>query len=96
MILARREYPLDVSVQCPHDADARKHRRAAFAFGDQDQRLDRSLPLLDLLFCLRQVLDISTKTIRLRRFPVVLDGTSGFARFDGRAANTVESKETQL
>jgi hypothetical protein len=45
--------PLDFSVQRLHDADPRKHRRAALAFGDQDQRLDRSLPLLDLLFGLR-------------------------------------------
>jgi hypothetical protein len=53
MILARREHALDVSVQCLHDADARKHGRPAVAFGDQDQRLDRSLPFLDPLFGLR-------------------------------------------
>jgi hypothetical protein len=53
MIFARREHPLDVSVQGLHHADPRKHGRPAVAFGDQDQRLDRSLPLLDLLFGLR-------------------------------------------
>jgi hypothetical protein len=55
----RIEHPLDVAVQCPHDADARKHRRSAVAFGDHDQRLDRSLPFLELLFGLWQLLDIS-------------------------------------
>jgi hypothetical protein len=55
----RIKHPLDVTVQGPHDADAREHRRAAVAFGDQEQDLDRSLPFLDLLFGLRQLLDIS-------------------------------------
>jgi hypothetical protein len=49
----RIEHALDVTVQRQHDANPRKHRRTAVAFGDQDQRLDRSLPLLDLLFGLR-------------------------------------------
>jgi hypothetical protein len=47
------ENPLDVSVKRPHNADAREHRRAAVAFGDQDQGFNGSLPLLDLLFGLR-------------------------------------------
>jgi hypothetical protein len=38
-----------VPVQCPRDADPREHRRAAVAFGDQDQDFNRSLPFLDLL-----------------------------------------------
>jgi hypothetical protein len=29
------ENPFDVTVQCPHDANPRKHRRSAVAFGDQ-------------------------------------------------------------
>jgi hypothetical protein len=53
LFLSRREHPLDVSVQCLHDADARHHRRPAVTFGDQDQDFNRSLPLLDLLFGLR-------------------------------------------
>ncbi|HEY4848223.1 MAG TPA: hypothetical protein VIH87_10675 [Methylocella sp.] len=53
------ENPLDVSVKRPHNADAREHRRAAVAFGDQDQGFNGSLPLLDLLFGLRELLDIS-------------------------------------
>jgi hypothetical protein len=52
------EHALDVSIQRPHDADAR-HHRAAVAFGDQDQRFDRNLPFLELLFGLWQLLDIS-------------------------------------
>jgi hypothetical protein len=59
MILARRiKHPLDVTVQGSHDADAREHRRAVLV-DDQKQGLDRSLPFLDLLFGLRQLLDIS-------------------------------------
>jgi hypothetical protein len=54
LVLARRiKHPLDVTVRGSHDADARHHRRAAVAFGDQDQRFDRGLPLLELLFGLR-------------------------------------------
>jgi hypothetical protein len=53
MILSRRiKHPLDVPVQGSHDADPRKHLRAAVAFGDQDQYFNGSLPFLDLLFCL--------------------------------------------
>jgi hypothetical protein len=59
MVFAIRiEHPLDVTVQGSHDADPRKHRRAAVTFGDQDQGLNRGLPFLDLLFCLRQFLDL--------------------------------------
>jgi hypothetical protein len=50
---APNEHPLDVTVQCLHDANPRKHRRAAVAFGDQDQDFNGSLPFLDLLFGLR-------------------------------------------
>lgn len=46
------EHPFDMSVQRPHDADARHHRRAA-VLGDQEKHFDRSLSLLDLLFGLR-------------------------------------------
>jgi hypothetical protein len=42
-----------LAVQSPHDSDAREHRRAAVAFGDQDQDFNGSLPFLDLLFSLR-------------------------------------------
>ena len=41
-----------VTVQGPHDPDAREHRRAAVAFGDQDQDFNGSLPFLELLFAL--------------------------------------------
>jgi hypothetical protein len=47
----------DAPVQGPHEADASKHRRAA-VFDNQEQRFDRGLPLRDLLFGLRQLLDI--------------------------------------
>src|SRR5258708_6356403 len=45
LIFARGiEHPLDVAVQRPHDADASEHRRAA-QFCNQDQALNRGLPL---------------------------------------------------
>jgi hypothetical protein len=54
----RIEHPLDVPVQGPHDADPRHHSRAAVAFGDQDQDFNGSLPLLELLFGLRELGDV--------------------------------------
>jgi hypothetical protein len=48
-----------LTVERSHDANPRKHRRSAVAFGDQDQGFNGGLPLLDLLFGLRQLLDIS-------------------------------------
>jgi hypothetical protein len=47
-----------LAVQGPHDPDPREHRRAVLV-DDQKQGLDRILPFLDLLFGLRQLLDIS-------------------------------------
>jgi hypothetical protein len=55
----RIKHPFDVAVLRPHDADPRQQGRAAVAFGDQDQDFNGRLPFLDLLFCLRQLLDIS-------------------------------------
>src|SRR5258708_35329393 len=49
LFLARRiKHPLDVAVQCSHDADPREHHRAAVR-RDQDQRLHRVLPLGGLM-----------------------------------------------
>jgi hypothetical protein len=59
VIFARREHPLDVPVQRLHNANPRHHRWAAVAFGDQDQDFNGSLPFLDLLFSLRELLDKS-------------------------------------
>jgi len=57
-ILARGiKLPNVASVQCPHDADARHHRRAA-ELDDQEQGLDRGLPLIEILFGLRQAGDV--------------------------------------
>jgi hypothetical protein len=49
--------PDDVTVQCPHDPDARKHRRSARR-RDQDQRLHCSLPFSGLVFGLRELRDV--------------------------------------
>jgi hypothetical protein len=51
-----RELPHDVTVQRPHDADARHGR--AVAIDDQEHRFDRTLPFLELLLGLRELLDI--------------------------------------
>jgi hypothetical protein len=40
----RIERALDVAIQCPHDADARGHRRPS-QFGDRHQALNRGLPM---------------------------------------------------
>jgi hypothetical protein len=57
-VFARRiELQRDVTVQRPHDADPRKHGRAVM-FDDQERRFDRSLPLRELLFGVRKLLDI--------------------------------------
>jgi hypothetical protein len=48
-----------VAVQCLHDTDPRQHRRPVLRLRDQDQGLNGRLPFLDLLFGLRQLLDIS-------------------------------------
>jgi hypothetical protein len=52
------ELPHDMPVQCPHDADACHHGRTAM-FDNKEQRFDRGLPLRELLFGLREFLDIS-------------------------------------
>jgi hypothetical protein len=47
LFLSRRiQHPLDVTVQGPHDADAREHRRAVLG-DDQKQGLDRILRIAD-------------------------------------------------
>jgi hypothetical protein len=46
----------DVQVQCPHDANAREHRRPAVR-RDQDQGLHRRLPLRGGVLGLRQLGD---------------------------------------
>jgi hypothetical protein len=47
---ARRiEHPLDIPIESPQHADARVHRRSAIFCG-HDQRLDRGLPRLKILF----------------------------------------------
>ncbi|HWO29419.1 MAG TPA: hypothetical protein VNO32_11555 [Candidatus Acidoferrum sp.] len=54
LIFARSiEHTLNVSVQCPHEANAR-HHGGPVELDDQEQGFDRGLPLLDILFSLRQ------------------------------------------
>src|SRR5712675_1392678 len=48
-VFARRiKHPLDVSVQRSHHADAR-HHGGPVEFDDEQQSLDRGLPLLEIL-----------------------------------------------
>jgi hypothetical protein len=51
------EHPLDVAVQCPHDADAHHHSRPV-ELDDQEQGFDRGLPFLEILLSLRQFHDV--------------------------------------
>jgi hypothetical protein len=51
------EHPLDVAIECPHHADARKHSRAAKRH-HQDQGFHRALPFRRFVFCLRQLRDV--------------------------------------
>jgi hypothetical protein len=55
----RIELAHDMTIQSPHDANARKHRRAVI-FDYQQQRFDRSLPLRKFLFGLRKLLDATS------------------------------------
>jgi hypothetical protein len=48
---------LDVTVQCPQDADARHHGRPAM-FCNQQQRLHRGLPWLGVVFDLGEFGDV--------------------------------------
>jgi hypothetical protein len=58
-VFARRiEHPLDVTVQGPHDTDAREHRRPVMCC-NQQKRLHRGLPWLGVVFCLGQFGDVS-------------------------------------
>jgi hypothetical protein len=52
----RIEFPNDMTVQCPHDAYPRHHRRTASRY--QHQNLDRSLPFRQVGFLLRQAGDV--------------------------------------
>ena len=53
-----------VAVQRLHNADARHHRGAAIAFGDENQDFNGCLPFLNLLFRLRQFLDVSGSVLQ--------------------------------
>jgi hypothetical protein len=58
-VLSRRiKHPLDVTVQGSRDADAREHRRAAVAFGDEDQSFHCVLPFCGFVLGFRELGDI--------------------------------------
>jgi hypothetical protein len=57
-VLARWvEHPLDVAIERPHDADPRKHRRAA-KVRNQHQGFHRGLPFGRVVLDLRQFSDV--------------------------------------
>jgi len=45
------EHPLNVTIQCSHHSDARKHRWPVM-FSNEKQSLHRCLPFLGIVFCL--------------------------------------------
>src|SRR6266403_5081818 len=51
------KHPLNVAVQCPHDANPREYRRSARR-RDRDQRLHGRLPLVGLVLGLRKLGDV--------------------------------------
>ena len=53
-----------VAVQCPHDADPGEHCWRGPRLRNQDQGLNGGLPFLDLLFRLRQFLDVSGSVLQ--------------------------------
>jgi hypothetical protein len=52
------EFPCAVAVQRLQYADARQHEPAAAGLCGPDQVLDRDLPYIEILFCLRQFGDV--------------------------------------
>ena len=57
-IFARRvEHALDVTVQRPHDTDAREHRWPAM-LRNQQKSLHRGLPFFGIVLCLEQFRDV--------------------------------------
>jgi hypothetical protein len=74
-ILPRRvEHSHDLPVQCPRDADARKHRWPVM-FYDQQQRLHRGLPFVGVVLCLGQFGDLERGVAeRHQRFPTLQRG----------------------
>jgi hypothetical protein len=61
------KHPNVPAVQCPHEADARKHRRAVIV-DNQKHRFDRGLPFLELLFGLRKLLKYLAASSRVTSF----------------------------
>ena len=51
------EHPLDIPIESPQHTDARMHQKSAIFCG-HDQRLDRGLPRLKILFGLGKLHDV--------------------------------------
>jgi hypothetical protein len=68
MLFARRfKHALDVTVQCFHDADPRKHRRPAFR-RDQEKGLHRGLPFRRFVLGLRKLGDVCSGILERDEF----------------------------
>jgi hypothetical protein len=63
ILAIRIEHPLDVAVQRSQHTDACMHQKVA-AFSGTDQALDGGLPFVELLFGLRQLLDIFGRVLK--------------------------------
>jgi hypothetical protein len=57
------EYPLDVPVQRPHDADAREHRRAVL-FRLPGSGIHRGLPLWHAVIGFRELGDVGASVFK--------------------------------
>ena len=65
----RIEYPLDTTVQRPHDPDPRQHGIATAA--TQHQNLDRRLPFRQVGFFFRQLGDVVGRVLQREQLPAV-------------------------
>ena len=59
-----------MTVQCPHDADPREHRRASER-RDQDQAFHCGLPFLDLVNGLRKLGDVGAGISKRLQRPAI-------------------------
>ena len=74
-----------MTVQCPHDADPRRRRRAAFR-RHQDQGLHRGLPFRRLVLSLRQLRDVGPGI--LERDELAAAGKRGIGSSNSRDQST--------
>jgi len=79
------EHALDAAIECPHDANASKHRRAT-EIHDEEKGLHRGLPLRCRMFGLRQPRDVSR---RVTQGDKLATAGSGYRIVEGAAPSPI-------